>query len=41
MKLEGETIVLRVGGGFLTMDEFIEQNCGERANDLSIGMYDS
>lgn len=41
MKLEGETIVLRVGGGFLTMDEFIEQNCGERTNDLSVGMNDS
>jgi len=28
MKLEGETIVLRVGGGFLTLDEFIELHCG-------------
>ena len=28
MKLEGETIVLRVGGGFLTMDEFVALNCG-------------
>ena len=23
MKLEGETIIIRVGGGYLTMDEFV------------------
>ena len=28
MKLEGETIVLRVGGGFLTMEEFVAIHCG-------------
>lgn len=36
MKLEGETIVLRVGGGFLTLDEFIELHCGQ-----GDGIYDS
>ena len=23
MKIEGDTIVIRVGGGYLTMDEFV------------------
>ena len=39
MKLEGETIVLRVGGGFLTMDEFVNLNCGGGGGTLS--NYDS
>ena len=38
MKIEGETIVLRVGGGFLTMDEFVSMNCGGGGE---LGMYDS
>ena len=28
MKIEGETIVIRVGGGFLTIQEFVALNCG-------------
>jgi hypothetical protein len=28
MKLESETIVIRVGGGFLTIDEFVQIYCG-------------
>jgi len=28
MKLEKETIVIRVGGGFLTIDEFVQIYCG-------------
>lgn len=28
MKIEGETIVIRVGGGYLTIDEFVEHYCG-------------
>lgn len=28
MKIEGETIVIRVGGGFLTFQEFVALNCG-------------
>ena len=28
MKVEGETIVIRVGGGFLTIQEFVALNCG-------------
>jgi len=27
MKIEGETIVIRVGGGYLTMDEFVQIYC--------------
>ena len=27
MKIEGETIVIRVGGGFLTIQEFVAANC--------------
>lgn len=30
MKIEGETIVIRVGGGFLTISEFVAINCGNR-----------
>lgn len=29
MKIEGETIVIRVGGGFLTINEFVALNCGK------------
>ena len=29
MKIEGETIVIRVGGGFLTINEFVALNCGQ------------
>ena len=28
MKIEGEAIVIRVGGGFLTFQEFVALNCG-------------
>lgn len=28
MKLEQETIVIRVGGGYLTLDEFVHKYCG-------------
>ena len=28
MKIEGETIVIRVGGGYLTIEDFIEHYCG-------------
>lgn len=28
MKIEGETIVIRVGGGYLTIQEFVAMNCG-------------
>jgi hypothetical protein len=28
MKIEGETIVIRVGGGYLTIDDFVEHYCG-------------
>ena len=28
MKIEQETIVIRVGGGFLTLDEFVALYCG-------------
>jgi len=28
MKIEGENIVIRVGGGYLTMDEFVHIYCG-------------
>jgi hypothetical protein len=27
MKIEGDTIVIRVGGGYLTMDEFVQIYC--------------
>jgi len=27
MKIEGEHIIIRVGGGYLTIDEFIDQYC--------------
>jgi predicted Rossmann-fold nucleotide-binding protein len=27
MKIEGDTIVIRVGGGYLTMDEFVQVYC--------------
>ena len=27
MKIEGEQIIIRVGGGYLTIEEFIEQYC--------------
>ena len=30
MKIEGETIVIRVGGGFLTIQEFVALNCGNK-----------
>lgn len=30
MKTEGDTIVIRVGGGYLTLDEFVEIYCGGR-----------
>ena len=30
MKIEGETIVIRVGGGFLTISEFVAINCGNK-----------
>ena len=30
MKIEGETIVIRVGGGFLTIQEFVALNCGAK-----------
>ena len=33
MKIEGETIVIRVGGGFLTIQEFVAMNCGTREDD--------
>ena len=33
MKVEGETIVIRVGGGFLTLDEFIAMNCTEESGE--------
>lgn len=33
MKIEGETIVIRVGGGFLTIQEFVALNCGNRDDD--------
>jgi len=33
MKIEGETIVIRVGGGFLTIQEFVALNCGNRDED--------
>ena len=33
MKIEGETIVIRVGGGYLTIQEFVAQNCGIRDDD--------
>lgn len=32
MKIENETIVIRVGGGFLTIDEFVEFYCKSEAN---------
>lgn len=28
MKIEGENIVIRVGGGYLTMEEFLQIYCG-------------
>ena len=28
MKIEGETIVIRVGGGYLTIDDFVKKYCG-------------
>lgn len=28
MKIEGETIVIRVGGGYLTIDDFVDRYCG-------------
>jgi len=28
MKIEGETIVIRVGGGYLTIDDFVKLYCG-------------
>lgn len=28
MKIEGENIVIRVGGGYLTIDEFVHIYCG-------------
>lgn len=33
MKIEGETIVIRVGGGFLTIQEFVAMNCGTKDDD--------
>ena len=33
MKIEGETIVIRVGGGFLTIQEFVALNCGNKVDD--------
>ena len=33
MKIEGETIVIRVGGGFLTIQEFVANNCGTKDDD--------
>lgn len=27
MKIEGDNIVIRVGGGYLTMDEFVQIYC--------------
>lgn len=27
MKIEGDAIVIRVGGGYLTMDEFVQIYC--------------
>ena len=33
MKIEGETIVIRVGGGFLTINEFVAINCGNKDDD--------
>ena len=27
MKIEGESIVIRVGGGYLTIDEFVQIYC--------------
>ena len=36
MKIENETIVIRVGGGFLTIDEFVDLYCkGERKGEKS------
>jgi hypothetical protein len=33
MKLEGDQIVIRVGGGYLTIDEFVQIYCyGEEAS---------
>jgi hypothetical protein len=28
MKIENDMIIIRVGGGYLTMEEFIDQYCG-------------
>jgi len=33
MKIEGETIVIRVGGGFLTLNEFVSVNCGREDDE--------
>jgi len=33
MKTEGETIVIRVGGGYLTIQEFVALNCGTRDDE--------
>ena len=32
MKIENDTIVIRVGGGYLTMDEFVYTYCGSDDN---------
>ena len=34
MKIEGETIVIRVGGGYRTIEEFLAQNCGIHEDEL-------
>lgn len=42
MKIEGETIVIRVGGGYLTIDDFVEHYCGgevEQQNKITSLVY--
>ena len=37
MKLEKEKIIIRVGGGYLTIDDFIEQYCEEGKKQQAAG----